>query len=194
MCKSHMVFGISNFRQFPVSRVIDISMGSLILTQEVKWHAVLVAIHAHRGDPEIPSCGQVFLLTLNVARSFVFRVKHELETSGCHFASMAKRKKHSHTNFHTKFPSSVIIRGVVSSEGHVLPQHFLQEDLRVNAAGYIGVLETVVKPWIDQVAQGRPYVLQQDSDPAHKAEATQEWLAQNHSRPRAPGHVATQLA
>ena len=62
--------------------------------------------------------------------------------SGCHFASMAKRKKHSHTNFHTKFPSSVIIRGVVSSEGHELPQHFLQEDLRVNAAGYIGVLET----------------------------------------------------
>ena len=104
-------------------------MGSLIWTQEVKWHAVLVAIHAHQGDPEIPSRGQVSLLTLNVARSFVFRVKHELETSGCHFASMAKRKKHSHTNFHTKFPSSVITRGVVSSEGHVLPQHFLQEDL-----------------------------------------------------------------
>ena len=92
MCKSHVVFGISNFRQFPVSRVIDNSIGPLILTQEVKWHAVLVAIHAHQGDPEIPSRGQVFLLTLNVARSFVFRVKHELETSGCHFASMAKRK------------------------------------------------------------------------------------------------------
>ena len=140
----------------------------------------------------------------HVARSFAshstwpglsfFRVKHELETSGCHFASMAKWKKHSHTNFHTKFPSSVIIRGVVSSEGHVLSQHFLQEDLRVNAAGYIGVLETVVKPWIMYVAQGRSYVLQQGSDPAHKAEATQEWPAQNHSRPRAPGYVATQLA
>ena len=48
--------------------------------------------------------------------------------------------------------------------------------------------------WIDQVPQGRPYVLQQDSDPAHKAEPTQERLAQNHSRPRAPRHVATQLA
>ena len=155
---------------------------------------MLVVIHAHQGDPEIPSRGQVFLLTLNVARSFVFRVKHELETSGCHFASMAKRKKHLHTNFHTKFPSSVTIRGVVSSEGHVLPQHFLQEDHRVNAAAYIGVLETVVKLWIDQVAQGRSYVLQQGSDPAHKAKTTQEWLAQNHSRPRAPGHVATQFA
>ena len=82
----------------------------------------------------------------------------------------------------------------MSSEGHVLPQHFLQEDLRVNAAGYIGVLETVVKSWIDQVAQGRPYVLQQGSDPAHKAEAPQEWETQNLSRPHAPRHVATQLA
>ena len=82
----------------------------------------------------------------------------------------------------------------MSSEGHVLPQHFLQEDLSVDADSYIGVLETVVKPWIDQVALGRPYVLQQGSDSAHKAEATQEWLAQNHSRPRAPGYFATQLA
>ena len=133
---------------------------------------MLVAIHAHQSDLEIASRGQVFRLILNVARSFVFRVKHELETSGCHFASVAKRKEHSHTYFNTKFPSSVIIRGVVSSEGHVLSQHFLLEDLRVNAAGYIGVLGKVVKPWIDQVPQGRPYVLQQDSDPAHKAEVT----------------------
>ena len=110
---------------------------------------MLAAIHAHQSDPEIASRGQVFRLALNVARSFVFRVKHELGTSGCHFASVAKRKNHSHANFKTKFPSSVITRGVVSSEGHVVPQHFLQEDLRVNVAGYIGVLETVVKPWID---------------------------------------------
>ena len=36
MCKSHVVFSIPNFRQFPVSRVIDISMELLILTQKVK--------------------------------------------------------------------------------------------------------------------------------------------------------------
>ena len=72
-----------------------------------------------------------------------------------------------------------MVLGVVSNEGHVMPPHFFQECLRVNAAGYIKVLETVVKPWIDQVAQGRPYVLQQDSAPAHKAEVIQEWLAQN---------------
>ena len=76
------------------------------------------------------------------------------ETSGCHFASMAERKNHSYTNFNTKFPSSLIIRWVVSSEGHVLPQYLLQEDIRVNAAGCIGVLETVVMPWIDPGATG----------------------------------------
>ena len=32
---------------------------------------------------------------------------------------------------------------------------------------------------IERVAQGRSYVFQQDSAPAHKAEVTQEWLAQN---------------
>ena len=83
------------------------------------------------------------------------------------------------TVMHTKFPSSVMVLGVVSNEGHVMPPHLFQEGIRVNAAGYIRVLETVVKPWIDQVAQGRPYVFQQDSAPAHKAEVTQEWMAQN---------------
>ena len=60
-----------------------------------------------------------------------------------------------------------------------MPPHFFQEGLRVNAAGYIRVLETVVNSWIDQVAQGSPHVLQQDSTPAHKAGVTQELLAQN---------------
>ena len=267
-------------------------MDSLILTQEMKRHAVLVAISAQHSDSEIASF-------LNVARSFVFKVRHELKTSGGDISSVAKRKKHSRrsdtirtpdfvqqvreavdedpgrsmrsiaqhmdvaertvrrviseslryksyvmrrgqfmsdltkenrvlrgkrllnklkrpeepgmlwffsdeknfdqdqkvnrkndrwlcsdptevpTVMHTKFPSSVMVLGVVSSEGHVMPPHFFQEGLRVNAAGYIRVLKTVVKPWIDRVAQGRPYVFQQDSAPAHKAEVTQEWLAQN---------------
>ncbi|UYV82172.1 hypothetical protein LAZ67_21001247 [Cordylochernes scorpioides] len=43
----------------------------------------------------------------------------------------------------------------------------------------INVLETVVKPWMDMVAAGRKYVLQQDSAPAHKAKKTQSWLTLN---------------
>lgn len=80
---------------------------------------------------------------------------------------------------HTKFPASVMVLGVVSSEGHIMPPHFFQQGLRLNAAGYNEVLETVVKPWIDRVCDGRPYVFQQDSAPAHKAVVTQDWMAAN---------------
>ena len=41
----------------------------------------------------------------------------------------------------------------------------------MNASEYIKVL--------DRVANGRPYVFQQDSAPAHKAQVTQNWLAGN---------------
>lgn len=80
---------------------------------------------------------------------------------------------------HTKFPSTVMVLGVVSSEGDVMPPFFFQRGLRVNASEYIKVLEDTVKPWMDGVANGRPYVFQQDSAPAHKARATQNWLADN---------------
>lgn len=78
-----------------------------------------------------------------------------------------------------KFPASVMVLGVVSSEGHVMPPHFFPQGLRVNSAAYIEVLKTVVKPWIDSVRNGRLYVFQQDSAPSHKARLTQEWMAEN---------------
>ncbi|QQP35515.1 Transposable element tcb2 transposase, partial [Caligus rogercresseyi] len=65
---------------------------------------------------------------------------------------------------HTKFPSSVMVLGVISSEG--------DKGLKVNTAIYIDVMKNVVKPWIDLVANGRPYVFQQDSAPAHKSRET----------------------
>ena len=40
---------------------------------------------------------------------------------------------------HTKFPATVMVLGVVSNEGHVIPLHFF-------AATYTEVLEAVVKP------------------------------------------------
>ncbi|UYV66796.1 hypothetical protein LAZ67_4002874, partial [Cordylochernes scorpioides] len=84
---------------------------------------------------------------------------------------------------HTKFPASVMVLGVISSEGDVMPPHFFEKGLRMNADTYINVLETVVKPWMDMVAAGRKYVFQQDSAPAHKAKKTQSWLTLN-----APSH------
>ena len=79
-----------------------------------------------------------------------------------------------------------MVLGVVSNEGHVMPPHFFQEGLRVNSATYIEVLDTVVKLWIDREQNGRPYIFQQDSVPSHKAQNTQEWLADhfyNHITP-----------
>lgn len=80
---------------------------------------------------------------------------------------------------HTKFPATVMVLGVISSEGDVMPPYFFEQGHRVNAVAYIHVLETVVKPWMDQVASGREYVFQQDSAPAHKAKKTQAWLTLN---------------
>lgn len=80
---------------------------------------------------------------------------------------------------HSKVPASVMVLGVVSSEGHVMPPHIFPQGLRLNADGYIAVLRTVVVPWMDSVSVGRPYVFQQDSAPAHKAKKTQSWLLDN---------------
>ena len=46
----------------------------------------------------------------------------------------------------TKFATSVMVLGVVSSDGDVMPPYFFPEGLRVAANDYIKVLETVVKP------------------------------------------------
>lgn len=57
-----------------------------------------------------------------------------------------------------------------------MPSHFFEQTLRLNAAGYTEVLETVLKPWIDLVCDGRPYVFQKD------------WTcSQCHSGPRLDG-------
>ncbi|UYV68272.1 KDM2A [Cordylochernes scorpioides] len=66
-----------------------------------------------------------------------------------------------------------------SSESDVMPPHFFEKGLKMNADTYINVPETVVKPWMDMVAAGRKYAFQQDSAPAHKAKKTQSWLTLN---------------
>ena len=59
----------------------------------------------------------------------------------------------------TKFPATVMVFGVVSSEGHIMPPHIYEV--------YLDVLKSVVIPWWNQVAGGRPWVWYQDSAPAH---------------------------
>ena len=56
----------------------------------------------------------------------------------------------------TKFPATVMVFGVVSSEGHIMPPHIFEVGLKVNTKVYVDVLMSVVIPWCNQVAGGRP--------------------------------------
>ena len=76
----------------------------------------------------------------------------------------------------TKFPATVMVNGVVSSEGHIMPPHIFEVGLKVNTKVYLDVLKSVVIPWCNQVVGGRPWVWQQDSEPAHKSKEAQAWL------------------
>ena len=78
----------------------------------------------------------------------------------------------------TKFPATEDhkVFGVVSSEGHIMPPHIFEVSLKVNTKVCLDVLKSVVIPWCNQVAVGRPWVWQQDSAPAHKSKETQAWL------------------
>ena len=60
----------------------------------------------------------------------------------------------------TNFPATVMVFGVVSSEGHIMPPHIFEVGLKVNAKVYLDVLKGVVIPWCNQVADGRPWVWQ----------------------------------
>ena len=72
----------------------------------------------------------------------------------------------------TKFPATVMVFGVVSSEGHIMSPHIFEVGLKVNTKVYLDMLKSVVIPWYNQVAGGRPWVWQQDSAPAHKSKET----------------------
>ena len=72
--------------------------------------------------------------------------------------------------------ATVMVFCVVSSEGHIMPPHIFEVGLKVNTKVYLDVLKSVVIPWCNQVAGGRPWVWQQDSAPAHKSKETQAWL------------------
>ena len=76
----------------------------------------------------------------------------------------------------TKFPATVMVFGVLWSEGHIMPPDIFEVGLKVNTKVYLDVLKSMVIPWCNQVAGGRPWVWQRDSAPAHKSKETQAWL------------------
>ena len=54
-----------------------------------------------------------------------------------------------------------------------------RECIRLNLDAYVELLNTVVKPWITKVPNGRPYVWQQDSAPCHTSGKSQKWMSAN---------------
>ena len=76
----------------------------------------------------------------------------------------------------TNFPATVMVFRVFSSECHITPPHIFEVGLKVNTKVYLDVLKSVVIPWCNQVAGGRPWVWQRDSAPVHKSKETQAWL------------------
>ena len=73
----------------------------------------------------------------------------------------------------TKFPATVMVFGVVLSEGHIMPPHIFEVGLKVNFKVYLDMLKSVVIQSCNQVAGGGPWVWQQDSALTHKSKETQ---------------------
>ena len=55
-----------------------------------------------------------------------------------------------------KFPATVMVFSVVSSEGHIIPPHIFEIGLKVNTKVYLDVLNSVVIPWRNQVSHWPP--------------------------------------
>ena len=67
----------------------------------------------------------------------------------------------------------------VTSDGRT-PLVFIPQGVKINQYIYReSILESILKPWAQKHFGSRPWTFQQDSVPAHRARATQEWCKQN---------------
>ena len=67
---------------------------------------------------------------------------------------IATNNRDVHRVMKTKFPATVMVFGVVSSESHIMPPHIFEVGLKVNTKVYLDVLKSEVIPWCIQVAGG----------------------------------------
>ncbi len=98
-------------------------------------------------------------------------------------------ERDDHVMFRTKHPVSVMVFGLVASDGKKMPLIQFQPRFRLNMEGYLDVLRQV-KAWIlEQYPDARgddgdlnpnfKFVFQQDGAPAHTARGAQSWLEEN---------------
>lgn len=79
----------------------------------------------------------------------------------------------------TKHPASVMVFGLVASDGKKMPPVFIPSGVRINTEAYLKILSAEVKPWVEANYPEGNYVFQQDGAPAHTAKKTQKWLDEN---------------
>ena len=54
----------------------------------------------------------------------------------------------------TKFPATIMVFGVVSSEGHIIPLHIFEVGLKISTKVCLDVLKSMEIPWCNRVAGG----------------------------------------
>ena len=79
----------------------------------------------------------------------------------------------------TKHPASVMMLGVVASNGEKMPPVWFPRGYRLTAAAYKDVLVTKILPWVRKITRNENYVFQQDGTHTHTVKIVQEWLGSN---------------
>ena len=76
----------------------------------------------------------------------------------------------------SKHPASVMVFGVVASDGKVMPPYFIDAGLKINTAEYLKILKEVLLPWIKKNYDPMKVMFIQDSAPAHGSKTVQKFL------------------
>ena len=66
---------------------------------------------------------------------------------------IATNNRDVHRVMKTKFPATVMVFGVVSSEGYIMPPHIFEVGLKINTKVYLDVLKIVVDPLVQSGGQ-----------------------------------------
>ena len=175
-----------------LSRELNVSASTvkLVLNEDLRYHS-----HKHRRGQLLTENASDNRLTKG--KKHQSKVKHPTEPQKIWFFFDEKnvcqdQKQNTQNNrwlahcpkdtrsvTQTKFSQTVMVSGCVSCEGDVMSLHFFREGLSSDSEVYVDLLVTVVKPWITMVANGRPHVWKQDSDPCQTSWKRQKWLTAN---------------
>ncbi len=79
----------------------------------------------------------------------------------------------------TKYPASVMVLGVVASDGKKAPLIFFPEGVKVNIKAYQALLKSKMLPWLKRNYPNGNYIWQQEGAQAHMSKKSQEWLETN---------------